>query len=151
MIYSSGILSIQYLKFIKVKISCLEGAISMFEHDHEHHHHHHEHEHEHNHDHIDAFTLVDEEGNEHHFVLLGEVENKGKTYWVCEEIFVENEEISEFGDTFLFVKSEDDDGNVLLDSIQDEEEFNEVVKIWEDMMGDEDFFIDVDEEEDEEE
>jgi len=64
----------------------------MFENEHEHeHHHHHEHDHEHNHEeeHIDAFTLVDEEGNEHNFVLLGEVENKGKTYWVCEEIFVE--------------------------------------------------------------
>lgn len=117
----------------------------MFEHDHEHHHH------EHEHDHIDAFTLMDEEGNEHHFVLLGEVENKGKVYWVCEEIFVENDEISEFGDTFLFVKSEDDEGNVFLDSIQDEEEFNEVVKVWEDMMGDEDFFVDLDEEEEDEE
>ena len=54
----------------------------MFENEHEHeHHHHHEHDHEHNHEeeHIDAFTLVDEEGNEHNFVLLGEVENKGKT------------------------------------------------------------------------
>jgi len=115
-----------------------------------HHHHHHDHDHEHEHDHIDAFTLTDEEGNEHHFVLLGEVENKGKTYWVCEEIFVENEEVSEFGDTYLFLKSEDDEGNVFLDSVQSEDEFNEVVKIWEDMMGDEDFFLDVDEEEDEE-
>jgi len=68
--------------------------------DHEHNHHHHDHDHEH-HDHIDAFTLMDEEGNEHHFVLLGEVENKGKTYWVCEEIFVENDEVSEFGDTYF--------------------------------------------------
>lgn len=120
----------------------------MMRHDHEHDHHH-EHSHEHDHEHIDAFTLMDEENNEHHFVLLGEVENKGKNYWVCEEIFVENEEISEFGETFIFVKSEDADGNVYLDSIESEEEFNEVVKIWEDMMGDEDFFIDAEEEEEE--
>jgi uncharacterized protein YrzB (UPF0473 family) len=118
--------------------------------DHEHNHHHHDHEHEH-HDHIDAFTLMDEEGNEHHFVLLGEVENKGKTYWVCEEIFVENDEVSEFGDTYLFVKTEDEDGNVFLDSIESEEEFNEVAKIWEEMMGGEDFFVDLDEEDEDEE
>ncbi len=107
----------------------------------------HNHEHEHDHDeHIDAFTLVDESGAEHHFVMLGEVENKGKTYWVCEEIFVEGEDIKEFGDTYLFKKNEDTEGNVFLDSIESEEEFNEVVKIWEEMMGDEEFFIDADDE-----
>ncbi|HOK87877.1 MAG TPA: DUF1292 domain-containing protein [Fervidobacterium sp.] len=123
------------------------------EHEHEHHHHEHEHEHEQDHeeDHVDAFTLVDEEGNEHNFVLLGEVENKGKIYWVCEEIFVEDEEISDFGDTFLFSKSEDQEGNVFLDSIESEDEFNEVVKVWEDMVGDEDFFVDADDEEEEDE
>lgn len=110
----------------------------------------HEHDHEHEHEHIDAFTLTDEQGNEHHFVRLGEIENKGKLYWVCEEIFVDGEEIVDFGDTYLFVKTEDEEGNVFLDSVDDEEEFNEVVKIWEDMMGDEDFFIDIDEEDTEE-
>lgn len=101
-----------------------------------------EHEHEHQHEHVDAFTLMDEDGNEHHFVRLGEVENRGKLYWVCEEIFVENEEIVDFGDTYIFVKTEDEGGNVFLDSIDDEEEFNEVAQIWEDMMGDEDYFLD---------
>ncbi|QTA38611.1 DUF1292 domain-containing protein [Thermosipho ferrireducens] len=99
--------------------------------------HDHEHEHHHEEEHLEAFTLFDEAGNEHHFVLLAELEKETQNYWVCEEIFVENEEIKDFGDLYLFKKATDEEGNVYLDSIEDENEFNEVIKIWEDMTSEE--------------
>ncbi|MCD6104182.1 MAG: DUF1292 domain-containing protein [Thermosipho sp. (in: Bacteria)] len=100
----------------------------------------HEHEHEHEHEHMEAFTLYDEEGNEHNFVLLGELEREQNEYWVCEEIFVEGEDIKDFGDLYIFKKTTDEEGNIYLDSIEDENEFNEAVKLWED-MGSTDFEI----------
>jgi uncharacterized protein YrzB (UPF0473 family) len=89
---------------------------------------------------MEAFTLYDEEGNEHNFVLLGEIEKDQNEYWVCEEIFVERDDIKDFGDLYIFKKATDEDGNIYLDSIEDENEFNEVVKLWED-MGSSDFEI----------
>ncbi|WP_184619027.1 DUF1292 domain-containing protein [Thermosipho japonicus] len=95
--------------------------------------HDHHHEHEHEHEHLEAFTLYDEEGNEHNFILLAEIENEGSDYWACEEIFVENEEITDFGELYIFKKTVDKEGNVFLDTIEDKDEFNRVAKMFEEM------------------
>ncbi|MCD6102561.1 MAG: DUF1292 domain-containing protein [Thermotogae bacterium] len=83
---------------------------------------------------LDAFVLTDENGENHHFVLLGELSKNNKRYWICEEIVVaENGEIESFGDIYPFRITEDN-GELYVDTIDDEEEFIDVSNAWNEMV-----------------
>lgn len=79
---------------------------------------------------LDAFVLSDENGENHHFVLLGEFEKNDKRYWICEEIVVaENGEIESFGDIYPFRVTEGN-GELYVDTVDNEEEFIDVSNTW---------------------
>ncbi|KUK03403.1 MAG: hypothetical protein XD58_0193 [Thermotoga sp. 50_1627] len=84
---------------------------------------------------LDVFVLTDEEGHEHHFVILAEIEDGMKKYWICEEIMMNEEgEIEQFGDIYPFEVKEAEDGGLYIDSVQSEEEFERVSKAWEELL-----------------
>ncbi len=84
---------------------------------------------------LEVFVLTDESGQEHHFVLLAEIDDGGKRYWICEEIMVNEEgQIEEFGEVYPFLVKEDESGGLFVDSIESEEEFERVSKAWNELL-----------------
>lgn len=84
---------------------------------------------------FEVFVLTDENNVDHHFVLLAEIEDAGKKYWVCEEIMVdENGEIADFGEIYPFQVKEGENGELFVDSIETEEEFERVSTAWNELL-----------------
>jgi len=79
----------------------------------------------------DVFTLTDEEGNESQFELLGNLELDGNKYVAL--IPFEGED-----DEYVILKiSTDDDGNEILLTIDEDEEFERVADAFEDSFMEE--------------
>lgn len=79
-------------------------------------------------------TLIDEEGNEHRFNLVNVLEMDGQKYAVMvpEQQTNETEE-----EVFIFRMETDEDGEEVLVDIEDDEEFNRVCELL-DELEDED-------------
>jgi hypothetical protein len=92
-------------------------------------------------DKVDFFTMPGEDGQDHDFMYLDTIEIDGQKYWICEEAFFEDgsEEIV-LGETVAFKVIEEKGEDVILDSIDDDAEFEKVAKAWEEI--EEDFDID---------
>lgn len=86
----------------------------------------------------EIFPLVDEDGNETDFELIGEAKFQGKTYYAM--IPVNEEDQTESDDGFceyVILRLEPgDDGDDLV-SIDDDEEFDNVADIFDDMFSEE--------------
>ena len=79
-----------------------------------------EHEHEHEHEHqTEVFSLFDQDGNEVFFHKLGEVEDEGNTFWVCEEVFLNDAKdmIEDLGEVYIFKADETPEG-VMLEGVE---------------------------------
>ena len=84
----------------------------------------------------DVYTLTDEEGNESQFELLGSQEIDGATY-------VALVPVDDKSDEYVILKSEvDDDGEEILVTIDDDDEFDRVADVFDNLLFDE---IDYDE------
>lgn len=84
---------------------------------------------------FEVFVLTDENNIDHHFVLLAEIEDLGKKYWVCEEIMVDEKgEITDFGEIYPFQVKEGENGDLFVDSIETEEEFERVSTAWNELL-----------------
>ena len=94
----------------------------------------------------DVFTLTDEEGNESQLELLGKLELEGCMYVAL--IPFEGED-----DEYVILKiSTDDEGNEILLTIDEDEEFDKVADAFEDsFMGEYDLDDDISDEDDAEE
>lgn len=89
----------------------------------------------------EIYTLTDEEGNENEFELLGTYEKDGKTYLALVPLADEEGE-------FVILRAEiDENGEELLETIDDDDEFYAVADYFEDTLFDE---IDYDENSEEE-
>ncbi len=86
------------------------------------------------------FTLTDEDGNESQFELIGELELDGCDYLALCPVDSESEE-----DEYVILKvTEDENGEELLVTIDDDDEFDKVADAFEDQfMGE--FDLDADE------
>ena len=85
-------------------------------------------------------VLVDEEGNEHEFELMAELEIDDDTYRVLLPFAEENEEIDEDELEVLILKVVyDEDGNEFLSDIDDDEEWERVADAWQELIESEDF------------
>ncbi|ACR80806.1 MULTISPECIES: DUF1292 domain-containing protein [Kosmotoga] len=84
------------------------------------------------HEHLEMFAITDEAGQEHNFALIEQFEHNGGLYWVCQEAFFEDDDKIRFDEeSFVVFKAEqDDDGNLYLNSLEDEE-FESFQKAWE--------------------
>ena len=75
---------------------------------------------------IDVVTLTDEDGTETEFEVLGTVEDGGKLYYALTPLKEETEEY------YLFVASQDENGDDILSTVDDDEEFDRIADIFED-------------------
>ncbi|MGM0640964.1 MAG: DUF1292 domain-containing protein [Thermotogota bacterium] len=80
---------------------------------------------------LEFFTISDEEGNERHFMYVDTLDVDGKSYWICDEAYPdENGEEIILGDSVVFrVTKEGED--FVIESVEDEEEHNKVAEEWE--------------------
>ena len=96
----------------------------------------------------DLYTLVDEEGVEQTFELLDVMEAEGNTYYALVPYAENPEDILEGSDELVVLKMEEVDGEELLASIEDDEEFERIGQMFLDRIMEE--FEDEDEAENEE-
>lgn len=85
---------------------------------------------------IDVYTLTDEEGNEKQFELIGEAEIGDKTYYALTELDDENNQV---GDEYVILRLEMEDGEEVLVSIDDDEEFDMVADFFDDQFSEIDY------------
>lgn len=85
-----------------------------------------------------VLVLVDEEGNEHEFELLAELEIEDDTYRVLVPLddFDEDDDESELEVVILKVVL-DDEGNEFLSDIEDDEEWEKVADAWQELVDSE--------------
>lgn len=84
----------------------------------------------------EIFTLTDEEGNESQFALIGELELDGQEYLAL--IPADAEQGSEEEDEYVILKvTADENGEEILVTIDDDEEFDRVADAFEDRFLDE--------------
>lgn len=85
-------------------------------------------------------VLVDEEGEEHEFELLAELEIDSETYRVLIPFVEDEEEIEEEEVEVLILKVVyDDEGREFLSDIEDDEEWEKVADAWQELVDSEDF------------
>jgi len=77
-------------------------------------------------DEIDVVTLTDEEGNETEFEVIGTIENGGKLYYALAPLAEDNEEY------YIFISTKDENGEEILSTVEDDEEFDRIADIFED-------------------
>ena len=85
---------------------------------------------------IDVYTLTDEEGNESQFELIGECTMDGETYYALTELDDDGNQISE---EYVILKVADEDGEEVLVSIDDDEEFDRIADYFDDEFADIDY------------
>ena len=84
----------------------------------------------------EIFTLTDEEGNESEFELIASQEIDGVTYVALVPYVEENKDAEE--QEYVVLKLEaDENGEDLLVTIDDDDEFEKVAEIFEDMLFEE--------------
>ena len=82
----------------------------------------------------EIYTLTDEEGNELYFALLGTLEHEGNEYKAMIPVNENGEEESE---EYVILKfDKDENGEDLLVTIDDDEEFDRIADIFDDMFSD---------------
>lgn len=92
-------------------------------------------------------TLQDEDGNEKEFEHLASLEKDGTTYVALVPAYMEPEELVENDGELVILKVvEDENGDDILSSIEDNDEFDAVAKEFENLLEDE---YDIRDEEDE--
>jgi uncharacterized protein YrzB (UPF0473 family) len=83
-------------------------------------------------------VLVDEEGEEHEFELLAELEVEGQSYRVLVPL-EEEEELDEEAEVEVVILKVvfDEEGNEFLGDIEDDEEWEKVADAWQELVDNE--------------
>lgn len=83
---------------------------------------------------MEIYTLTDEDGNELNFGLLGTLEHEDATY---KALIPVDDEGKEESDEYVILKCAiDDDGEEILVTIDDDDEFERIADIFEDEFSD---------------
>ncbi len=82
----------------------------------------------------DVYTLTDEDGNESEFTLIGSVEMKGNTYYAL--VPADLDEESEYLE-YVILKKATEDGEEVLISVDDDDEYDDVADYFDDLFADE--------------
>lgn len=82
----------------------------------------------------EIYTLTDESGNELNFALLGTLEHEGEVYKAMIPVDESGEETSE---EYVILKlATDENGEQILETIDDDEEFDRIADIFDDEFSD---------------
>ena len=97
----------------------------------------------------DIVTVVDEEGEEHQFEVLDRIETDDeKRYIAMIPVFEGGEDVLDDSGELIILRVKEENGESYLDPIEDEDEFDEIGKIFEDRLSDMFEFDDEEESED---
>ena len=83
---------------------------------------------------VEVYTLTDEDGNESEFTLIGSVELKGNKYLAM--IPADSDEDSEYLE-YVILKSVMEDGEEMLVSVDDDDEYDDVADYFDDLFANE--------------
>jgi len=78
-------------------------------------------------------VLVDDEGEEHEFQLLAELEIEGETYRVLMPLAEEEDEDEDTDFIVILKVVYDDEGNELMSEIEDDDELDMVLEAWQEL------------------
>ena len=82
----------------------------------------------------EIYTLTDDDGNDLHFALLGTLEHEGAVYKALVPV---NEKGEETSDEYVILKyGVDENGEDILETIEDDEEFDRIADIFDDEFSD---------------
>lgn len=92
---------------------------------------------------VEVLVLIDEDGIEHHFELIAEMEIEDQMYVVVAPLEEDEEdedyEDDEEGLVLIFKALYDDEDNLFLSDIEDDEEWARVKQAWEELIEGEEF------------
>ena len=85
----------------------------------------------------DIVTVVDDDGNEHEFEILDRIEtDDDQKYVAMVPVYEKEEELLDDSCELIILRVlEEDDGETVLEPIEDEDEFNEIGAIFEDRLS----------------
>lgn len=95
-------------------------------------------------DNEEKIVLVDEEGEEHEFILIDMLEVDGAEYAILEPLDMDVED----AEAIILKVTKDENGEDILSDIEDDEEWEKVADKWQEMIENDDY--DDDDEDDEE-
>jgi len=81
-------------------------------------------------DNDEKIVLVDEQGEEHEFVLIDVLEVDGQEYAILEPLDADTEET----EAIILKVTKDEDGEDVLIDIEDDEEWEKVADAWQDLI-----------------
>ena len=84
----------------------------------------------------DIYTLTDEEGNERDYELIGSIEENGVTYYALIPYTDDDTDPEEY---IVLRGEKDENGEEILVSIEDDEEFDRIADIFDDEFADIDY------------
>ncbi|NLV17227.1 MAG: DUF1292 domain-containing protein [Syntrophomonadaceae bacterium] len=83
-------------------------------------------------DEFEVLVLVDDDGQEHSFELIAELDIDGKTYVIVAPL--DEEENDEEVEISILKATFDEEGNMFLADIDDDEEWEKVADAWQDLV-----------------
>ena len=83
----------------------------------------------------EIYTLTDEDGVEEDFELIGKYMEDGVTYNALDPA----DESKQNGEYIILRRTEDENGDVYLETIEDDEEFDRIADIFDDSFNDLDY------------
>ena len=96
----------------------------------------------------DIVTVVDDDGVEHEFEVLDRIENDDdKKYVAMIPVYTDEEALLEDSGELIILRVIEDGDETVLEPIEDEDEFNEIGRIFEDRLSEMFDFSDEEEEE----
>lgn len=84
----------------------------------------------------DIVSVVDEDGKEHVFEELDRIETENGKYVALVPLYDEAEQLLDDDGELIILKVSEEDGEVYLEPIEDENEFNEIGQIFEERLSD---------------
>ena len=84
----------------------------------------------------DIVSIVDEEGKEHIFEELDRIETDTAKYVALLPVYDEAEEILDDDGELIILRVSEENGETYLEPIEDDDEFNEIGKIFEERLED---------------
>ena len=85
----------------------------------------------------DILTLVDEEGAEHEFEVVGSDELDGQRYMALVPVFEDGADLIDDSGELIILRVVEEDGEEILEAIEDEEEFDRIADFFMNQLADE--------------
>ena len=83
----------------------------------------------------DIVTVVDDDGVEHQFEVLDRIETDDTKYVAMIPVFDDNESLLDDSGELIILRVIEENGETVLEPIEDDDEFNEIGRVFEDRLS----------------